>query len=235
MKLDLNQIDPSGSIGEAHENVEGDTRLGFMKKAGLGAGAVMSGGAIMAAFADSAMAAGAPPSSFGKGDIGILNYALTLEYLEAAFYNEVTANNLKLSPRSKIFLQTVTRDENKHVTFLRTALGSKAAKKPKFDFGSATKTPEAFQKDGADPREHGRPRLPRAGRQHQEQDVPGRGRLDPDDRGPSRGDHRRDQRAELEGHLARRCLRQAVHLQARAGAGQEHEVHPVGALAWAPR
>ncbi len=53
MKLDLSEIDPSGAIGEAYENVEGDTRLGFMKKAGFGAGTVLSGGAVMAAFADS--------------------------------------------------------------------------------------------------------------------------------------------------------------------------------------
>jgi hypothetical protein len=31
---------------------------------------------------------------FGKGDIGILNYALTLEYLETAFYEEVTKSGL---------------------------------------------------------------------------------------------------------------------------------------------
>src|SRR5690242_5275635 len=31
---------------------------------------------------------------FGKGDIGILNYALTLEYLEAAFYKDVVESGL---------------------------------------------------------------------------------------------------------------------------------------------
>ena len=31
---------------------------------------------------------------FGKGDIGILNYALTLEYLETAFYEEVDKSGL---------------------------------------------------------------------------------------------------------------------------------------------
>ena len=34
------------------------------------------------------------PASFGKGDIGILNYALTLEYLEEQFYAKVIAAKL---------------------------------------------------------------------------------------------------------------------------------------------
>src|SRR5579875_2330593 len=32
-------------------------------------------------------------SQFGPGDIGIMNYALTLEYLEAKFYKEVVDAN----------------------------------------------------------------------------------------------------------------------------------------------
>src|SRR6476646_12100214 len=99
----LERIDVDGAIREAaHDAAEavesGDTRLGFLKKAGLAGGAVMGGGALLSALTPAAsMAAGKgrPPAKFGKGDIGILNYALTLEYLEAAFYNEATANNKK--------------------------------------------------------------------------------------------------------------------------------------------
>src|SRR5262249_60407428 len=36
------------------------------------------------------------------------------------------------------FLQRVTADENAHVAFLEKALGSKAVKAPKVDFGDAT-------------------------------------------------------------------------------------------------
>ena len=41
------------------------------------------------------MAGGASETAeFGKGDIGILNYALTLEYLETAFYADVVKSGL---------------------------------------------------------------------------------------------------------------------------------------------
>ena len=33
-------------------------------------------------------------SQFGEGDLGIVNYALTLEYLETAFYNDVAKSGL---------------------------------------------------------------------------------------------------------------------------------------------
>src|SRR4051794_3558659 len=33
-------------------------------------------------------------AQFGKGDVGILNYALTLEYLETAFYADVVESGL---------------------------------------------------------------------------------------------------------------------------------------------
>jgi hypothetical protein len=143
----LDQIDVNGDIAEVHHNAvegldSGDTRLSFLKKAGLGGAAVMGSGALLAALTPAgAMAAsgkGRPPASFGKGDIGILNYALTLEYLEAAFYNECTKNKVAKGAQESAFLKTATTDENAHVAFLKKALGSKAVAAPKVEFGSAT-------------------------------------------------------------------------------------------------
>ncbi len=134
---------------EAAAEVSGDTRLGFLKKAGLAGGAMVGGGAIVSALAPSAFAssgAGRPPAKFGKGDVGILNYALTLEYLEAAFYNGATAANLPLSSQAAAFLKVVTADENAHVKFLKKALGGKAAKEPKFDFKGTNTNAEMFMK-----------------------------------------------------------------------------------------
>lgn len=93
---------------------------------------------------------GRPPAKFGKGDIGILNFALTLEYLEAAFYNEATANQKKKTfikdKQAQVFLKRVTADENAHVAFIKKALGSKAVKAPKVDFGGTTAKEDAFIK-----------------------------------------------------------------------------------------
>jgi hypothetical protein len=153
-QINLEQIDADGAVREAQANAidglpEGDTRLGFLRKSAVAGGAAISGGAILGAFAPSALAAGGggrPPASFGKGDVGILNYALTLEYLEAAFYNGATAANLPLSPQAAAFLKVVTKDENAHVKFLKGALGSKAAKEPTFNFKGANTNAEMFMK-----------------------------------------------------------------------------------------
>jgi hypothetical protein len=152
----IDRIDVDGAVREtAHDATEaldsGDTRLDFLKKAGLAGGAAMSGGVLLSALTPAAaMAAGKgrPPASFGKGDIGILNYALTLEYLEAAFYNEASANQKSKSfikdAQTQVFLKTVTADENAHVAFLRKALGGKAVGAPKVDFGGTTSDEKSF-------------------------------------------------------------------------------------------
>jgi hypothetical protein len=158
-EMTFEQVDADGAIREtAHEAAEaldsGDTRLSFLKKAGLAGGAVVGGGALLGALTPAgAMAAtgkGRPPAKFGKGDVGILNFALTLEYLEAAFYNEATANQKKKTfikdKQAQVFLKTVTVDENAHVAFLEKALGSKAVGAPKVDFGGTTSQEASFVK-----------------------------------------------------------------------------------------
>jgi ferritin-like protein len=108
---------------------KGDTRLGFLKKAGVAGGALVGGGALLGALAPTAMAGtgtGRPPSRFGSGDIGILNYALTLEYLERDFYNEAAKNDRRksfLGKDGKSFLTAVIRaGEHRRRRVLRAAV-----------------------------------------------------------------------------------------------------------------
>ena len=159
--MNLEEIDVDGAIREtAHEATstladEGDTRLDFFKKAGIAGGTVMGGGLLLGSLVPGSALAGkkgkgkgkldAPPKKdFGKGDIGILNYALTLEYLEAAFYNEAKKKGSFKDGATNDFLKAVVKDENAHVKILKGLLGKKAAKSPKFDFGKTTSDEKLF-------------------------------------------------------------------------------------------
>lgn len=75
-------------------------------------------------------------AEFGKGDVGILNYALTLEYLETAFYADVVKSGLfKGSDLETI--RKFGREEAEHVQALTGAvksLGGKPAPEPKTEF-----------------------------------------------------------------------------------------------------
>jgi ferritin-like protein len=75
-------------------------------------------------------------AQFGKGDVGIVNYALTLEYLETAFYADVAKSGLfKGSDLETI--RKFGREEAEHVEALKAAaksLGGKPAPEPKAEF-----------------------------------------------------------------------------------------------------
>lgn len=70
----------------------------------------------------------------------VLNYALTLEYLEAEFYaKSLLAPNL-LSGDTLMSIQTISKHETAHVNFLITAItaaGGTPVSKPEFDFSGA--------------------------------------------------------------------------------------------------
>ncbi len=77
---------------------------------------------------------------FGEGDLGIVNYALTLEYLEAAFYDDV-ANSGLFSGKEQALIEELLSNENEHVAALEATakkLGDPAPKpETKFDLADA--------------------------------------------------------------------------------------------------
>jgi hypothetical protein len=140
-ELSIDAIDVDGAIREAEDAVAEHTRSNFLMSSGLAGRTPGSA----PAWGDDGATHGRPPRAFGRGDIGILNYALTLEYLEAAFYNEATAHGAITDPVTKVFLETVTADENAHVAFLTKALGSDAVSEPSFDFKGIPEDQAKFQ------------------------------------------------------------------------------------------
>jgi hypothetical protein len=109
--------------------VHGMTRGSFLLRGALAAGAVY-GTAAVAPFVSQAIAAS------DEGDVGILNFALTLEYLESDFY-KVKGKQVGLSGQAKAYAEQFGAEEAAHVTALTTAvkqLGGTPAKKPTFVF-----------------------------------------------------------------------------------------------------
>jgi hypothetical protein len=136
--FDVEMVDADGAIRDAAE-AAGLDRGDFLKRGVLAGGGLLVGSAMFTGVLSSAQAAISTTKKSAKNDVKILNYALTLEYLEAAFYKEAVANAAYGSSAAlKKFAETVAKHEAKHVTFLKGALGSKAIKSPKFDFGDAT-------------------------------------------------------------------------------------------------
>jgi rubrerythrin len=125
----LQALDADGAIQETMAAAPEHTRAAFLKRAG---GGLAGGGLLMALAADAASAA-------TPRDVSILNFALTLEYLEAAFYAEALRKGA-LRGRLAAFAD----HEATHVVALRKALGSAAVKKPRFDFQSTTSSAATF-------------------------------------------------------------------------------------------
>lgn len=70
----------------------------------------------------------------------VLNFALTLEYLEAEFYaNIVKSTGIATgTAAAQAALNNIASDEAKHVAFLKTVLGTAAVAKPTFDFSGGS-------------------------------------------------------------------------------------------------
>jgi len=140
----------TGQAGGAVQELARDDleRKRFLKMAGktMGTGAAAAGlAAFIAACGGSSKnsssssssapastgAASTPTSTTSSGDLAIVNYALTLEYLEAQFYDKVIASGLFSGSPYLSTLKTFGAEEHQHVTALHKvamSLGTPAAK-----------------------------------------------------------------------------------------------------------
>jgi rubrerythrin len=118
-------------LADVHVDAEGGdlSRSEVILKGALAAGAVY-GAMSVAPLVSRALAMS------GGGDVGILNFALTLEYLESSFYREAK-RRAGASGELKSLIDLVARDEDEHVKALTATikkLGGKPVAEPKFDF-----------------------------------------------------------------------------------------------------
>jgi rubrerythrin len=105
------------------------SRSDVILKGALAAGAVY-GTFMVGPYVRKALAMG------GGGDVDILNFALTLEYLESTFYREAKTR-AKASGELKSLIGLLADDEKQHVEALTATikkLGGKPVAEPKFDF-----------------------------------------------------------------------------------------------------
>jgi rubrerythrin len=129
------KLDVDGALAETAD------RAGVMTRGTFVAGALGASAAAVAIGADEAAGQG----GLGKHDVSILNYALTLEYLQAAFYTEAERlKALKGDPAKAA--RKVGSVERAHVKAFRDVLGRKAVGRPTFDFQGVTEKPRAFLK-----------------------------------------------------------------------------------------
>ena len=123
----------------AEVDVEEMGRSSFIAKGALAVGAVY-GMSMVGPFVRKALSQGM------GGDVEILNFALTLEYLEAAFYQQAI-QEVQLRGDQAELVDLISKDENAHVEALKgavTDLGGTPAEVPGVDFGDAFASTDSF-------------------------------------------------------------------------------------------
>lgn len=110
------------------------SRRDALRKGGLWTGKMAWAAAAsvplgLAAISREASAQASPPQVV----IDVLNFALTLEYLEAEYY-VLGVDSGVIPGRDRKTFVTIRDHEVEHVEFLETALGAAAVAKPEFDF-----------------------------------------------------------------------------------------------------
>ena len=114
------------------------TRRGLFARSAISLGALASAPMILAVASREAFGAGLP-----EGIVDVLNFALTLEHVEDAFYRTGLEKGV-IPKEHKAVFQQIGLHEAAHVKFLEGALGKKAGKKPEADFTAGGKYADVF-------------------------------------------------------------------------------------------
>ena len=119
------------------------SRRGAFARAAASLGAVATAPMLLAAVSTSAEA-----QLFGIGVPAqvaeVLNFALTLEYLEDEFYRTALAQPGLIPGAYQAVFAQISRHESAHVTALRGVLGGLAVPKPQFDFTARGRYADVF-------------------------------------------------------------------------------------------
>jgi hypothetical protein len=142
--ITLDVLDPDGTVLDS-AHAAGATRAQFLRTAGVAGAGFVAGTVLFGGLVSPAEAAISTKRKSKRNDVKILNYALTLEYLEAEFYKQARDSGALTDPAVKRFAQVVADHEAAHVSALREALGSAAVKKPRFDFADTTTNQDKFK------------------------------------------------------------------------------------------
>jgi hypothetical protein len=128
------------SLEGAGPQVAEASRADFLQKAVVAGSAIVAGGVLVAGLPKLAVAAPSP-----EQDVEIANFALRLEYLQAAFY-DAAASGANLTGDLLEFVNVVREHERAHIDYLKNFLGDAAKPSPRFDFGNAASNAENFAK-----------------------------------------------------------------------------------------
>jgi hypothetical protein len=137
-RLTLRVGDPESAIRLALDASERETRRNVIRRALVAGGTLTLGGVAIAGLPQLASSAPSPAQ-----DVRVLNFALTLEHLEAEFYADAIRRG-QLTGELKKFARVVGAHERAHVLFIDKTLGNAARAQPTFAFGAATRDPARF-------------------------------------------------------------------------------------------
>lgn len=132
----LAELDHDEALGEALDGLYGSTRGAFLRRAAFGGAAMLAGLAAPA------------PAAAEVSDVGIINFALRFEFMQASFYTETerVGTVARMSAERARWARVLGAHERAHVKILKQVLGSKASRKPFFDFHGVTESVSDFTK-----------------------------------------------------------------------------------------